>query len=55
MAKRAVETFHIALEDGTRTYEKDAVVPSAVARKCADLVYDDDAKSAKKVAAQVDG
>ena len=47
MAKRASETFVIALEDGKRVFQKDGPVPSDVAKKVVpDLVYDDGAKTA---------
>ena len=50
MAKRASETFHVWLEDGKRTFEKDQVIPAEVARKIEKFekpvktVYDDGAK-----------
>ena len=51
MAKRAAETFVIALEDGKRVFQKDGPVPGDVAKKVPDLVYDDGAKTAAAAAA----
>lgn len=47
MAKRAAETFFVALKDGKRVFPKDGIVPADVAKKVADnLTYDDGAKTA---------
>lgn len=45
MAKRASETFVIALKDGKRAFEKNQEVPADVAKKVPNLVYDDGAKT----------
>jgi hypothetical protein len=41
MAFRANQTFHLALERGRATYEKNQVVPAKVAKAHPGLVYDD--------------
>ena len=48
MAKRAQETFVVALEDGKRIYQKDQIVPDHVAKGRDALVYDDGAPAPKK-------
>lgn len=52
MAKRASETFHVWTAQGSgdkkytvkQTFQKDGIVPAAVAKANPDSVYDDGAK-----------
>ena len=49
MAKRAIDGFVTATKDGKYRFDKDQVVPAAIAKNVPELVYDDGApaKSAK--------
>ena len=48
MAKRALESFVVALPDGKRRYQKDSVVPDEIAKGRDALVYDDGAPAPVK-------
>lgn len=51
MAKRALETFFVATDEGKKMYKKDSVVPADVAKGRDALVYDDGAAVAPRKAA----
>lgn len=51
MAKRANQPFFTAVDGFKKKFEKDAVVPDAIAKKLPGLVYDDGAPKPAKSAA----
>lgn len=48
MAKRAKEGFVTATKDGKYRFDKDQVVPDAIAKNLEALVYDDGAPAPRK-------